>query len=68
MYKYMINMTARTLLHSWVNEGLVSRSESGSIENFILLQQKDELPLYLRILSVIGLFIISIFFAGVFFC
>ena len=67
MYKYMINMTARTLLHSWVNEGLVSRSESGSIENFILLQQKDELPLYLRILSVIGLFIISIFFAGVFF-
>ena len=65
MSKYMTNITARGLLSSWLNAGLVPQSESAQLEGFIVSQQQEkELPLYLRILVGIGAFIASLCFIG----
>ncbi len=61
----MTNITARGLLSSWLNAGLVPQSESAQLEGFIASQQQEkELPLYLRILVGIGAFIASLCFIG----
>lgn len=63
MSKYMTNITARGLISSWLNAGLVPQSESAQLEGFIASQQQEkELPIYLRILVGIGAFIASLCF------
>jgi hypothetical protein len=59
----MTNINAAQLLEAWQNAGLVEPSKSVQLGQFIQAQQqKNELPLYLRILAGIGAFIASLCF------